>query len=158
MSNLLGMLLRVLASWSGIEPAPRPRPTPRPTPDPVPPTPTGPGVVEAINAARASAGLDPLAPDPALQDSAATWARVMAGGGGLSHGDFAGRIGAIFPRTAAGEDVAEGQPTPDAVVAAWMSSPPHRANILGPFNKVGAGSALDAAGSLFWCVDFVGAG
>jgi hypothetical protein len=37
----------------------------------------------------------------------------------------------------------------------FMSSPPHRANILGPYNYVGIGAAYDGAGNLWVVVDFV---
>ena len=41
---------------------------------------------------------------------------------------------------AAGENIAAGQPTPAAVVNAWMNSSGHRANILNPkFKSLGVG-------------------
>ena len=82
------------------------------------------------------------------------WATSMASLDGLSHGDFAGRITAIYPNRAGGEDIAEGQPDATSVVAAWMESPPHRANILGDFDRIGVGSARDSAGTVYWCADF----
>ena len=36
-----------------------------------------------------------------------------------------------------------------------MESPPHRANILGDFTKVGVGARQDGSGAIYWCVDFV---
>ncbi len=166
MSDLMAKLLRLLARWFGIEytplptppiPPPNPEPPPRPpTPAPVPSDPAV--VVAAINAARGSSGLGPLALDPRLERAAESWATAMASRDGLTHGDFAGRITAVYPNTAAGEDIAEGQPTADAVVAAWMQSPPHRANILGAFDRVGAGAARDEAGTRYWCADFDAAG
>jgi len=177
MSDLLASLLRLLARWSGIEPRPGPRPDPPPTPPPTPPLPPAPSpaprptpgpdpsapdpadpaaVVAAINAARTALGLAVLLDDARLDESAGSWARCMASGQRLTHGDFAARIAACYPRTSAGEDIGEGQPTADAVVAAWMASPPHRANILADFAKVGAGAARDASGAIFWCADFVG--
>lgn len=109
----------------------------------------------AINGARASAGLPALLEDPVLDRSAAEWSRFLASGQSLTHGDFNARISALYPGQAAGEDIAEGQPTPEAVVAAWMASPPHRANILGDFNRAGVGSSEDTRGSIYWCAEFV---
>lgn len=43
-------------------------------------------------------------------------------------------------REALGENIAEGQPTPQAVMEDWMNSPGHKANILNPnFHKLGVG-------------------
>jgi hypothetical protein len=56
-----------------------------------------------------------------------------------------------------GEIIAEGYPDPSDVVAAWMSSPEHRANILGaPYVVMGVGAAQDANGVYWWTVDFGG--
>jgi uncharacterized protein YkwD len=46
-----------------------------------------------------------------------------------------------------GENIAKGQKTAAAVVASWMASPAHRANILNPlFRSFGAGVAIDESG------------
>jgi uncharacterized protein YkwD len=40
---------------------------------------------------------------------------------------------------------------PSDVVAGWMASPPHRANILNPiYTETGAGSALDRTGRRYY--------
>jgi uncharacterized protein YkwD len=149
MNALLSQLFQFLTHWISIGPAPPLAPIV------VPPSPQEVGtVVFEINAARASNGLAPLMEDPKLDLMARSWAQVMATSVGLSHGDFAGRIEATYPNTAAGEDIAEGQPDAASVVTAWMESPPHRANILGDFNRIGTGSAQDSTGSLYWCADF----
>ncbi len=154
--------LQILSEWAGTHPTPPVVPDPPPNPAPIPVTPPRPsdstGLVAAINAARGSAGLAPLTGDPALERSASSWAVEMASTVGLDHGDFAGRIDAIYPNTEAGENIAEGQPDAAAVVNAWLSDPPHRANLLGPFDRVGGGSALDEAGTVYWCADFVRSG
>ena len=79
----------------------------------------------------------------------------MTSMGRIDHGDFADRIGAVYPDTAASENIAEGQPDAASVVAAWMDDPPHRANILGDYDRVGVGMARDDMGSIYWCADFV---
>jgi uncharacterized protein YkwD len=147
MSWLIDILNRIL----GGDVAP-----PAPSPPPPPPGPlTAPsGLVAAINAQRAIYGLAPLRESASLDAVAGVWAATMARIGTLSHGSFAGRIEHAFPNTAAGEDIAEGQIDVEAVVTTWMNSPPHRANILGKYDLVGAGEARAADGTLYWCVDF----
>ncbi len=50
----------------------------------------------------------------------------------------------------AGENIAGGFSTPEAVVEAWMNSPGHRANILNPdYNKIGVGYYVDQNGA-YW--------
>jgi len=57
--------------------------------------------------------------------------------------------------TAAGENIAYGQSTPDEVMTAWMNSPGHRANILNTnFTQIGVGIALKANGQLVWTQTF----
>ena len=136
-------------------PIPAPEPVPTPPPSPLPPPRPDARVVDAINAARASAGLLPLVDDRVLGLMARSWAASMASGEILSHGDFSGRITASYPNRAGGEDIAEGQPDAASVVDSWMQSPPHRANILGDFDRLGVGSARDDGGTVFWCADFV---
>lgn len=133
----------------------------RPT-NPIPPNPSGPQpkldltrLVDAINAQRAKFGRPALASDVRLNALAQGWATYMATYDAMTHGAFGTRISHVFPNTAAGEDIAEGQTTIEQVVASWMNSPPHRANILGNFNLIGVGEAVDQNGATFWCVDFV---
>ena len=53
----------------------------------------------------------------------------------------------------AGENIAKGQATPQAVVNAWMSSSGHRANILNPsFTHIGVGYAADGR---YWTQMFI---
>ena len=58
--------------------------------------------------------------------------------------------------SAAGENIAYGQPTPQAVMVAWMNSPGHRANILSPsYTQIGVGLAKDASGRCYWTQHFI---
>ena len=164
MSELLSRLRQFLSIWFGPKPtpAPEPSPAPEPAPEPVPPiqpipAPPSPesAVVEAINSARASQGLSSLVEDDALAQLATSWASSMAASGDMEHGDFADRIASIYPNTAASENIAEGQPDAASVVDAWMGDPPHRANILGDYNRLGVGIGRDASGAIYWCTDFV---
>lgn len=50
----------------------------------------------------------------------------------------------------AGENLAYGYNTPEAVVEGWMNSPGHRANIMnGNFNKIGIGVYTDSNGTVY---------
>ena len=54
----------------------------------------------------------------------------------------------------AGENIARGQKSPQAVVNAWMNSSGHRANILNPsYRKIGVGYV---AGGNYWTQMFIG--
>jgi uncharacterized protein YkwD len=138
------------------------RPKPPPVRPPVKPPvgPPDPGRLDeewldALNAERSKVGLAPMVTDILLTDSAQAWASQMAANGQLQHGDFAGRIEAVHPDTAASEDVAEGYSEVAGVCAAWMCSPLHRANMLGNFNRTGIGRAESPRGVTFWTADFV---
>ena len=120
-------------------------------------------VLREINALRTSHGLKRLTASSALSRSAAGHSRAMA-----THGFFAheSRNGALFsqrikrsyvPRSGAwsvGENLAMfggTTPTAGAIVAAWMASPPHRANLLREiFREAGLGVMFNpAAGGVF---------
>lgn len=54
----------------------------------------------------------------------------------------------------AGENIAKGQQTPEAVVKAWMNSPGHRKNILNPsFTEIGVGYTEQGN---YWTQMFIG--
>ena len=74
------------------------------------------------------------------------------GSDGSTVKDRVKRSGYVFVR--AGENCAEGQWTVGEVMAGWMRSPGHRANILAKYTEMGAGWARDDQGTIFWCVDF----
>lgn len=93
-------------------------------------------VTTAINAQRAQEGLGVLTVDVRLVAAAHGHSSDMASNGFVGHesadGSNAGqrieRSG--YDWSSYSENVAAGQPTPTDVVAAWMSSPGHRTNIL----------------------------
>lgn len=99
-------------------------------------------VVCLINRQRTSRGLPALTADSKLDRSAQGWTDVMVAHHEFTHGaDFAERITAAgFHWSQAGENIATGYPTAASVVAAWMRSTGHCANILDPgFRYVGTG-------------------
>jgi uncharacterized YkwD family protein/spore coat assembly protein SafA len=58
--------------------------------------------------------------------------------------------------SAAGENIAYGQRTPQEVMTAWMNSPGHRANILSPsYTQIGVGAAKTSSGTLYWTQMFI---
>lgn len=88
---------------------------------------------------RAQGGIvRPLTHNPALQAAAAAHAAYLAQSGAFSHDGADGsspreraqRAGYRSCLTA--ENIARGQPDVSSVVAAWMASSGHRANILNP--------------------------
>jgi uncharacterized protein YkwD len=109
-------------------------------------------VVDLVNQQRAGFGLAPLALDVRLVEAAQRHSDDMAANDFVSHtgsdGSTAGqRISqAGYPWYAAAENIAAGHATPAAVVAGWMASTGHRANILsGTYQHIGVGYAYNAA-------------
>jgi len=57
----------------------------------------------------------------------------------------------------AGENIAEGQPTATSVMAAWMNSAGHKANILSKnYSEIGVGLAKKSDGTCYWTQQFIG--
>jgi uncharacterized protein YkwD len=112
-----------------------------------------------LNQQRAAHGLNRLRSHRALQSAAHRFAHAMVRGGFFSHVSPSGstleqriregtRYLAGALRYEIGENIAWGQGErgkPRAIVAAWMASPGHRANILrGTFREIGIGIAAGA--------------
>jgi len=120
-------------------------------------------VFELINQERAAFELAPLAADVRLAAAAQAHSEDMAANDFMSHtgsngsSPFDRMHAAGYEYTSAGENVAAGYSTPASVVAAWMDSPGHRANILREsFEQMGVGFA-EAAGTrytYYWTVAF----
>jgi len=111
-----------------------------------------------LNGERAKAGLPPLRASAAVASVAHHYACELATRPGLSHTGADGST--LRERLARGgvasslvaENLAAGQRSADQVVAAWMASPGHRANILRPeVTTMGLGQA-DGALPL-WVLD-----
>lgn len=107
-------------------------------------------VVCLIDQQRAAAGLPALAEQPLLDQAAGAYAQRMVAEDFFAHvspdgSTLASRLtSAGYAFDAAGEDIgyATGtDATAAAMVAAWMASPEHRANILEPsFTDIGVGA------------------
>ncbi len=114
----------------------------------------------ATDAARAEAGLAPTVWDDGLARAARQYAAQLAARRVLDHtgattatrtvADRLARAGAPYAQH--GENLAYVLGAPDPVaktVDGWLGSPGHRANLLHPaFDRVGFGTATDAAGGL----------
>jgi uncharacterized protein YkwD len=106
-----------------------------------------------LNAQRHRRHLPALRVNRKLSLASARHARSMAAHHFFEHGDFVGRIRAVRYLAGArswivGENIAWGSQrlgTPEAIVKAWMHSPPHRANILSrSFREIGIGVSRGA--------------
>jgi uncharacterized YkwD family protein len=117
-------------------------------------------VIELTNAERRKAGLKDLVGDTKLSSVARTKSNDMQKNGYFSHTspsygspfDMMRDFGVTY--STAGENIAQGQRTPDEVVQAWMNSEGHRKNILnGAFTHIGVGH--DTTGN-HWTQMFIG--
>jgi uncharacterized protein YkwD len=116
-------------------------------------------VVRLTNAERAKAGCGALKHNARLHTAATGHSADMSAQNYFDHTSkdgrsFADRIKAAGYRfTAAGENIAKGYRTAQAVVTGWMNSPGHRANILNcAYTDIGVGYV--AAGGPYWTQDF----
>jgi uncharacterized protein YkwD len=121
------------------------------------------GVIKLVNEHRASLGLRTLTVSSALMRSAVWKARHMATYRYMAHDDpappvartAAERIAACGYGGGWGENIAEGFATPASVVAAWLASPGHKANIENPaYTVTGSGAAVATGGITLWAQDF----
>lgn len=105
-------------------------------------------VIRLVNIERQKNGLSPLSEDWQLSRVARYKSEDMRDRGYFSHTsptygspfDMMKSFGISYRN--AGENIAKGQSSPEAVVRAWMNSPGHRANILNKsFTHIGVGYA-----------------
>ncbi|GEM_PF-1060926 len=116
-----------------------------------PPSPLAP-LYQAIAAQRAKANLPPITPSPELEQLASAWARHLADKGKLFHRGDLRRIMSDSGWWALTENLHfSSRPFDSAeVLATWMTSRPHRRNLLDPdVTHIGLGSATDASGQTF---------
>ena len=118
-------------------------------------------VVELVNIERSNQGLLPLELDTDVTMAAEI--RVMEIMQNFDHSrpDGSRFFTVLFelgiPIRTAGENIACGYHTPEEVMAAWMNSRCHRANILNPnYTKIGISVYADENGRCYWSQLFVG--
>jgi uncharacterized protein YkwD len=124
------------------------KPTKTPTPQPTTIVSDAAAILGEINRERAVQGRSALTPQATLQDVAQAHAIDMVSQGFFDHTSpdgitFADRIRASgYPVGVSGENIGLTTGQPMSVVASWMTSPQHRANILdGRFVAVGVALA-----------------
>lgn len=113
-------------------------------------------VLDATNAERKKAKLDPLTADAKLTEAARSHAANMAKQDKLAHTlddktfeDRAKAAGYAYRGLA--ENIAWNQKTPKEVVATWMDSKGHRENLLnGEYTHIGVAVAKSKKGEPYW--------
>jgi len=123
-------------------------------------------VLAAINRERERAGVPPLRPHPALERAAQAHAEDLERRSYYDHHSPEGTtprsrlLAQGYDARLAAENLAKGFFSADEVVARWMLSSGHRANILNPqLVDLGVGWALDAdAETALWVADFAAGG
>ncbi len=120
-------------------------------------------VLALVNVERVAAGCGALSNDSRLASAALAHSRDMAANDYFSHDSqdgrsFADRISAAgYSGGAIAENIAAGQSTATAVVAGWMESAGHRANILNcAYTDMGLGYATGGSFGTYWTQDFGG--
>ena len=117
-------------------------------------------IVTATNAARAKAGCPQLRVNPALVQAARNHSAWMARTGTFSHvgsanSSFVTRVNAAGYHAPLAENIAWGYRDGAQVVAAWMNSPAHKANIVNCTAKaVGVGAIYAANGTPYYTQEF----
>lgn len=105
-------------------------------------------VIAEVNAERAKYGLSALREDPELTRAACVRANEIVQS--FSHTRPNGESWSSVSTAARGENIAKGHSTVARVMAAWMSSEGHRANILREsFGSIGV-CAIDVGGVRYW--------
>ena len=105
-------------------------------------------VVNQVNRERAARGLSALRVDPALTAAAQIRAKEIVQK--FSHTRPDGTKWSTVSSAAYGENIAKGQKTADKVMAAWMTSSGHRANILrANYGSIGV-ACLQSGGVYYW--------
>lgn len=113
-------------------------------------------VLVLVNQERANnGGLPPLSNNAAMAQVAYDHSWDMQARSFFSHTNPGGadpfdRLAfANIAYSSAGENIAQGYATPNDVMAAWMASSGHRANILGAYSEIGIG-AREGPGGPWW--------
>ncbi|MEQ1735693.1 MAG: cell wall-binding repeat-containing protein [Rhodoglobus sp.] len=110
-------------------------------------------VVAQVNQHRANAGLAALVSDPTLDAAAQAWAQHLASTGTFVHSTYDWRVSQISGAgwTNSGENIAAGYSTSSSVMAAWMGSAGHRANILNSsYTGIGVGYVQGGPYGYYW--------
>ena len=119
-------------------------------------------VVRLVNIERSKRGLQTLTQNWELSRVARYKSQDMIDKGYFAHNsptygspfDMIEAFGIRF--SAAAENIAQGQRTPQEVMNSWMNSPGHKNNILSPsYYQIGVGAAKDSKGNITWTQMFI---
>ncbi len=112
-------------------------------------------VVALVNKERVKAGLNEVTLDKTIESAALIRAKEIVQSfshtrpNGSNFSTVLKEQGITY--RGAGENIAWGQTSPEAVMEAWMNSEGHRANILNRnFTKIGVGHYQNAKGTNYW--------
>jgi uncharacterized protein YkwD len=120
-------------------------------------------VLSLVNAHRTGMGLSAFQVSSTLTASAVWKARHMAAYDERQHDDlappvartFADRVTACgYSGPGAGENIAWLYPTAASVMAGWLGSPDHKANMEAGWTATGIGAAMTSGGAVYWVEDF----
>ncbi|MDN4646515.1 FG-GAP-like repeat-containing protein [Arthrobacter sp. PsM3] len=109
-------------------------------------------ILSGTNAERVKADLQPLRVAPSMNSVSQNWTQAMAAQSLMTHNPY---FSTQLPQPWMGvaENVAMGF-TAGTVVAGWMNSPGHRANILGDYTHIGIGYWVDGTGRAWFTQNF----
>ena len=112
-------------------------------------------ILALVNAHRQSIGRAALASTEVIWAQANQHSRNMAAGAvAFGHDGFDARSGAIFAALGSAgtvsENIATGQASAESVVAGWLTSPAHKANIESSATHTGVSAVQSAAGVWYY--------
>ena len=110
-------------------------------------------ILVLVNQHRQSIGKSILTRDTTADYFATEHSNYMIAQNKISHDNFSNRFQDLQDEVnaiSAGENVASGYPTAEAVMEAWLNSPGHRANIEGDFTHLGIASIKNAQGIYYY--------
>lgn len=120
-------------------------------------------VLSLVNEERSKSGLPPLEMDTAVSNVAILKSEDMRDHNYFNHTspnygspfDMMKSFGISYEY--AGENIAAGQPSADAVMKSWMNSPGHKANILNKnYTHIGIGHVTGGKYAHYWTQEFIG--
>ncbi|SNT47236.1 uncharacterized protein, YkwD family [Bacillus sp. OK838] len=120
-------------------------------------------VLRLVNEERSKSGLPSLEMDTAVSNIANMKSEDMRDNNYFNH--TSPNYGSPFDMMKsfgigykyAGENIAAGQPSADAVMKSWMNSPGHKANILNKnYTHIGIGHATGGKYTHYWTQQFIG--
>ena len=113
-------------------------------------------IVQLVNVHRTAAGLPRLAVSACADRYAEDWSATMARTKAFQHRPSLGTVMKACRGSAVGENIAYGGVSADQLMAMWMASPGHRANILSPrFTHIGVGAVTTPAGRTYGTQNFL---